>query len=385
MVGRNAMLIVADENIPFVERVFSSLGEVRTLPGRAMTASLVRDADLLLVRSVTKVGPDLLEGSRVRFVATATIGFDHIDRRYLEERGIGFTAAPGSNAQSVAQYVTAALLVLEARGVLKLSASTLGIVGVGNVGSRVARLASALGLKTLLNDPPRARAEGASGFVPLETILTQAQVITFHVPLERSGPEPTWHLLDQPLLKRLPGGIVLINSSRGAVHDTGALLGAKRSGKLGALVLDVFEQEPSIDPELVGLADLVTPHIAGYSYDGKIAGTRLIYQAACRACGAEPRWPEGVPPPLDLAYQLARPQVREAVRAAYDIEADDRRLRAVMANQDALERARGFDRLRKEYPARHEFANWRIVLAPSALAAEPCLGRLGFRVVMAGQ
>jgi erythronate-4-phosphate dehydrogenase len=371
------MLILTDENIPCAREAFASLGQVVTLPGRAMTKEAARDAEVLLVRSVTRVGPELLEGTRVEFVATATIGFDHVDRNYLATRGIGFAAAPGSNAQSVAEYVATALLVLESRGKLRLAGSTLGIVGVGNVGSRVARVAQALGMRTLLNDPPRARAEGAAGFVSLENICADAEVLTFHVPLTREGPDPTWHLLDQALLERVRPGAVLLNTSRGGVHDTCALKAARH---LGALVLDVFEQEPAIDPDLVALADLATPHIAGYSYDGKVAGTRMIFDAVCGFLGRPAKWPEGVPPARDLRCQLDRPDVLDAVRRTYDIGADDARLREVMRSPAPEERARGFDRLRKEYPRRHEFANWRIELGREAVAVGPWLSRLGFRV-----
>jgi erythronate-4-phosphate dehydrogenase len=374
------MLILADENIPCVREAFASLGEVRTLPGRAMTAESMREAEVLLVRSVTQVGPRLLEGSRVRFVATATIGFDHVDLDYLAARGIGFAAAPGSNAESVAEYVATALLLLESRGKLRLADSTLGIVGVGNVGSRVARIAEALGMRVLLDDPPRARAEGTASFVSLESICAQADVITLHVPLSHEGPDATWHLLDQAFLASIRPGTILFNTSRGSVHETGALKAARRAGRIGSLVLDVFEAEPAIDPEMVALAEFATPHIAGYSFDGKVAGTRMIFEAACRFFGRPARWPEGVPPGEDPICRLDRPEPLVAVRAAYDLLADDASLRQVMQASAAEERARGFDRLRKEYPRRREFARWTIELDGPALSVGPYLASLGFRV-----
>ncbi len=374
------MLILADENIPYVKEVFGCLGEVVTMPGRAMSQEAARGAEVLLVRSVTRVGRELLEGTRVRFVATATIGFDHVDRDYLAMRGIGFAAAPGSNAQSVAEYVTTALLLLESRGRIELRKSTLGVVGVGNVGSRVDRMARALGMRVLLDDPPRARAEGPSSFVSLESVCREADVITFHVPLSREGPDPTYHLIDSHLLGRIRPGAILLNTSRGSVHDTEALKTARRASRPGALVLDVFEAEPRIDPELVALADLATPHIAGYSFDGKVAGTRMIFEAVCRFFGHEPRWPDGVPPAEELVFQLDRPEPLRAVRAAYDIEADDARLREVMQAPTEADRARGFDRLRKEYPRRREFACWRVELDEPATRVEKRLTSLGFRV-----
>ncbi|MHC5054493.1 MAG: 4-phosphoerythronate dehydrogenase PdxB [Planctomycetota bacterium] len=379
------MLIVADENIPFAREVFSALGDVRTMSGRQMTSEAVRDAELLMVRSITKVNRALLEGSRVRFVATATIGTDHVDLAYLEQAGIAFASAPGSNARSVAEWVAAAMLTLEARGLVKLRGCTLGIVGVGNVGSRVDTVAKALGMTTLLNDPPRERAEGNAGpdkFVSLDEICARADVVTFHVPLERGGTDPTFHMIDAALLAKLRGGAALMNASRGGVHDTAALIETKRSGAIGALVLDVWEGEPRIDPEIVSLADIATPHVAGYSYDGKVAGTRMIYEAACRFLGREPEWSEELPPHEDLVVTLDAPCVRDAVKAAYDIEADDARLRQVVGLPSEGERAAGFDRLRKTYPRRREFRNWRVRLAPGAEAAGPELEALGFGVII---
>jgi erythronate-4-phosphate dehydrogenase len=375
------MLIVADENIPFAREVFAPLGEVRTLGGRAMTPEVVRDAELLLVRSVTKVNRELLEGSRVRFVATATIGFDHVDRAYLDERGIAFASAPGSNAQSVAEYVCAALLVLEARQKTRLSGGVLAVIGVGNVGARVARVGRTLGMDVLLNDPPRARSEGSDEFVTLNEACAKADVITFHVPLARGGSDPTFHLIDEALLARLKPGATLINSSRGGVQVGAALKEAKRSGRLRALVLDVFEGEPAIDAELADAADLMTPHIAGYSYDGKVAGTRMIYEAACRFLARAAPWPDGIPPREELLTALDAPALIEAVRASYDIEVDDERLRVVLDDASAETRAQGFDRLRKGYPRRREFANWTVRLTPAQRALEPQLKALGFCVL----
>jgi erythronate-4-phosphate dehydrogenase len=346
-----------------------------------MTPDSVRPADILLVRSVTRVDRALLAGSRARFVATATIGFDHVDRQYLASRGIAFAAAPGSNARSVAEYVVAALLVLEARGALRVAESTLGVVGVGNVGSRVAALAQALGMRVLLNDPPRARSEGSAGFVPLDEICERADVVTFHVPLERGGPDPTWHMIDEALLGKIKRGAILFNTSRGAVHDTDALKAAKQSDRIGALVLDVFEREPAIDAELALASDIATPHVAGYSFDGKIAGVRMIHEASCRFLGIVPIWPESVPPREDLIFEIAHPSLLDAVRASYDIEVDDAGLREALRKNAPEARAAGFDRLRKEYPRRREFSRWKISLDPAAYAARETLRALGFEVV----
>ncbi len=382
------MLVVAGENIPYVREVFSTLecvDEVRIVKKGEMTAEAVRDAELLLVRSVVKVDERMLAGTRVRFVATATIGTDHVDLDYLRSRGIEFASAPGSNARSVAEYVAAASLVLESRGVLTLRGSTLGVVGVGNVGSRVVKVAEALGMRTLLNDPPRAREEGPEGFVSLDDLAAESDIVTFHVPLERSGPDPTWHLVNAELLGKLKAGAVVINSSRGAVADTAALLEAKeaKGAKLGALVLDVWEGEPSVPRELFDLADIGTPHIAGHSFDGKVAGTRMIYEAACRFLGREPAWPGDLPPREELKIRLEAPSLLDAVRASYDIELDHESLRELLRRGSEDERAAAFGEFRKNYRKRREFRNWEVESAKDAGSVEPTLRALGFQ--MAGE
>jgi erythronate-4-phosphate dehydrogenase len=381
------MLVVADESIPYVREVFATLAgvdEVRTVAGREMSAESVRDAELLLVRSATKVGRDLLDGSRVRFVGTATIGTDHADLDWLRSKGIAFASAPGSNARSVAEYVAAALLVLESRGLTRLGGATLGVVGVGEVGSRVVKVAEALGMKTLLNDPPRARregpGEGPGAFVPLDQVAGKSDVVTFHVPLERTGPDPTFHLVDARFLAELRRGVVVMNSSRGAVADTAALADARRNGRLGALVMDVWENEPAISRELLDLTGVATPHVAGYSFDGKVAGTRMVYEAACRFLGEAPAWPDDLPPRADLVARLERPSVLDAVRASYDVEADDARMREALTAGSAAERAAAFDGLRRTYPVRREFRNWRVELAGGAAGIGPTLRALGFQV-----
>jgi len=357
-----AMKIVVDENIPFGTEAFGRLGEVVTVKGRAISRDIVRDADALIVRSVTRVDADLLEGSAVRFVGTATIGFDHVDREYLERRGIGFASAPGSNANSVAEYVVAALLVLGRRKGFRLENKTIGIVGVGNVGSRVAQKAEALGMRVLRNDPPLQRETGDPRFLPLEALF-DADIITFHVPLTRSGPDATLHLINAALLDRLGRGTILLNTSRGAVADSEALLEAAETGKLGGLVLDVFENEPEINPALVEAADIATPHIAGYSLDGKVNGAAMVYRAACEFFGKPLEWdpaealPE--PPCPELRAAAGRDDedaLRDLVLAVYDIEADDRRLRKIVS-MPSNERGAYFDHLRKTYPVRREFHN----------------------------
>ncbi|MHC4912347.1 MAG: 4-phosphoerythronate dehydrogenase, partial [Planctomycetota bacterium] len=243
------MKIVADANIPFVRNCFSSLGEVEVVPGREITSNVIADADVLLVRSITQVDSDLLAGSSVRFVGTATIGFDHVRTDFLLSNNIGFASAPGSNANSAAEYVLAALLSVARKRKIQLEGKSIGIVGVGNVGSKVEKKAKALGMKVYLNDPPLQRQTGDAKYLPLEKLFG-CDFITLHTPLTFEGIDKTFHLADERFFKLLKPACIFINTSRGAVVDTITLKGAIQSGKLGAVVLDVWENEPNINIEL---------------------------------------------------------------------------------------------------------------------------------------
>ncbi|MBP7050207.1 MAG: 4-phosphoerythronate dehydrogenase [Phycisphaerae bacterium] len=305
------MRIIADGNIPFVRECLSSVGDVQIVGGREITPKVVADADALLVRSITSVNEQLLRGSSVRFVGTATIGFDHVDVAYLERRGIGFASAPGSNANSAAEYVITALLEVARRRHLRLEGKSIGVIGVGNVGSRVASKCEALGMEVRRNDPPLARSTGIlpvamqgqdapatcgrdahaatdPKYVPLEA-LYDCDFITFHTPLTREGIDKTFHLADGGFFSRLKAGAVLVNASRGAVVDSQALKAAIQAGRLQAVVLDVWEGEPSVDVDLLEKVDLATPHIAGYSFDGKVAGMIMIYRSLCEHFGLTPK------------------------------------------------------------------------------------------------
>jgi len=377
------MRILADENIPYVREAFAALGDVVTMPGRAMNADTVRDAEILLVRSITKVNEALLDGSRVRFVATATIGEDHIDKAYLRERGIAFASAPGSNADSVRQYVTAALLVLAERFDLDLRGMSLGIVGVGNVGSRVCANAAALGMRCVLSDPPLARATGDPKYRPIEEIV-DCDIVTLHVPLTKRGRDATRHLADEAFIRRLRRGAILINTARGAVADGNAAKRALNDGHLRACVLDVWEHEPDIDLELMEKVMIATPHIAGYSFDGKVNGTRQIHEAACRFLNATPQWdPYPLLPAPECPYLEVNgddPAVlHKAVREVYDIMRDDAAMR-VLLDFPKEERGKRFDLLRKQYPRRREFFNTRVCVNPPNAALEECLAGIGFTI-----
>lgn len=362
------MKIVADVNIPFVRECFSSVGQVETLSGRDITPRTVADADALLVRSITPVNETLLAGSRVRFVATATIGFDHVDVPYLESRRIGFASAPGSNANSAAEYVIAAILeVARARG-LALEGKSIGVIGVGNVGGRVARKCEALGMRVLRNDPPLQRRTGDPSYVPIES-LRGCDFITIHTPLTKEGIDRTFHLADAKFFSSLKPGVVFINASRGAVVDTAALKAAMDSGRLQAVVLDVWEGEPEIDVELLRKVDLGTPHIAGYSLDGKITGLIMIYRAFCGYFRLPPRFdvqdflPAPEVPRVEILVKdlLDEALLAQAAERVYSIRRDDRDLRRIV-DQPAGARGRFFDSLRKNYPVRREFHGTTVVL-----------------------
>ena len=320
------MKVIIDHKIPYIKEAVSRIAdEVVFLPGNAFTKEAVKDADALIVRTRTKCNRELLEGSQVKFIATATIGYDHIDTEYCREAGITWTNCPGCNAGSVEQYVHSALLLLEEKKGLDLKNATIGVVGVGHVGSRVARMAEELGMKVLLNDPPRAE-QGESGFVDLATIARECDVITFHTPLNREGIYRTYHLVDEDFLFSLERTPFVINSSRGEVVDTASLLVALAAGKVKAAVVDTWEYEPRISRELMEVAFLATPHIAGYSADGKANATRMSLEALCRFFGIEanfcilpPEGPKGYDPTQDSEWLKASPEKFEWFRGNYPL------------------------------------------------------------------
>jgi erythronate-4-phosphate dehydrogenase len=383
--SKTDLRIVADENIPYVREAFSRLGAVETLPGRNMKPEHVRDADILLVRSITKVNADLLEGSSVRFVATATIGEDHIDKQYLKDHGIAFSSAPGCNANSVGQYITAALLALCDAFELEPRRLSLGIVGVGNVGAIVHKKASALGIECVLNDPPLAEATGDAKYRPLEEIF-ECDVVSLHVPLERETAHPTYHLVDDSFLRLMKPRSFLINSARGPVVRTHDLKKALNDGHIRAAVLDVWEGEPLVNTDLLWRVFIGTPHIAGYSFDGKVNGTRQIYEAACAFLNTQPDWdptpllPEPEIPLVKLNGAASDPteEIRKAVYAVYDIWRDDAAMGEIL-NMSKEKQAGHFDKLRKEYPRRREFFNTKAVISPSNEQLERTMSGLGFQ------
>ncbi len=365
------MLIVADSKIPYLEGVFEPYADMRYLDPGEITPETVRDADALIVRTRTKCDAALLEHSRVRILATATIGTDHIDTDWCNLHGVVWRNAAGCNAASVAQYMTSALLRVSLRHGVDLRGKTIGIVGCGNVGTKVAAAAAALGMNVLLNDPPRVRWEKLTGFVDLETIQREADFITLHVPLwgAEYGPDRTEHLADEAFFRGLKRKPFFFNASRGDVVDEPALKEAIRTGRISGAVLDVWHNEPEIDRELLSLVDFATPHIAGYSADGKANGTAMAVEAVVKdsfwinysylALGPMRESIQQVkadilakiPAPANSVITLepASPHpLADAVFASYDIAADDAALRA--APED-FEAQRGSYRVRREFPA----------------------------------
>jgi len=353
------MLIVADENIPLIDAFFAGFGEIRRLPGRSIDRAAVAEADVLLVRSVTPVSRELLDGSPVRFVGTCTIGTDHLDLDYFEQAGIHWSSAPGCNARGVVDYVLGSLLTLAEIEGADLTARTYGVVGAGEVGGRLIKVLRGLGWNVLVCDPPR-QAAGDGDYVSLEQIIEQCDVISLHTPLTRTGEQPTWHLLDRQRLEQLKPGTWLINAARGPVVDNAALREVLLAREDLQAVLDVWEAEPQVDVALAELCVLGSPHIAGYSLDGKQRGTAQIYQAFCAFLDQAPTvgLDELLPKPWlaqvtlnagsDPAWAMAM-----ICRGVYDPRRDDADFRRSLTGSVAEQKV-AFDLLRKHYPERRE-------------------------------
>lgn len=383
------MRILVDQNVPLAEEFFADLGEITRLPGREMSREAVRDKDVLIVRSITPVNADLLEGSRVKFVGTCTIGTDHVDLDYLRDKRIAFASAPGSNADSVVDYVLSSLLVLAEEEDFALAKRTVGIVGAGNVGNRLWQRLQELDARCLICDPPRAEVEGRDDFVDLDTLIEQADILCLHTPLVQSGEHSTYHLMDAARIEALRPGTVLVNAGRGACLDNAAL--RHRLENRGDLrtVLDVWEHEPGIDEALYSLVDIATPHIAGHSLDGKMRGTELIYQALMEHFGLPARCKLGQIKPEPWLHKIvltawAPPldALALCVRACYDVRRD-------MVGFERYRRRLGmkaaFDRYRAEYPVRREFSTLRVDLKKNSAGLRDAIEGFGFKLKLAGK
>lgn len=373
------MKIIIDDKIPYIRGAFEAVAEVIYLPGSKTTATIVRDADAIITRTRTICNEKLLAGSTVKFIATATIGYDHIDTDYCDRVGIKWTNAPGCNSRSVEQYIASALMVLAEEKRLNLNELTIGVVGVGNVGSKVARVCGLLGMKVLLNDPPRERIEGSAQFVSMEQIKSEADIITLHVPLNIKGDDATYHLADDSFFKSLKKKPVLINSCRGEVVRTESVKLALIKGEIADFVCDCWENEPDIDLELLEMTRLATPHIAGYSKDGKATGTLMSVQAVSNFfnLGLDNWRPEGIELPAHPVIQIdgkgltEQQIISKAILHTYDIRNDDALFRSKPAD---------FEKQRGDYPTRREFPAYTIEATSVSQETMQKLKKMGFNL-----
>jgi len=373
------MKIIIDDKIPYIHGAFEGVAEVIYLPGSKTTPEVVKDAHAIITRTRTNCNEQLLRDSEVKFIATATIGFDHIDTDYCDKAGIKWTNAPGCNSKSVEQYILSVLMVLAGRKKIQLKDLCIGVVGVGNVGSKVANVCNILGMKVLLNDPPRERTEGSALFVSMDKIKEEADIITLHVPLNLKGKDATYHLGNDTFLSSLRRKPVLINSCRGEVIETIAVKTALKKGQLSGFICDCWENEPDIDLELLAMTELATPHIAGYSKDGKATGTCMSVHAISDYFGLGlSNWqPSGVELPSKPVIELDGTGISEqeliskAILSTYEIRNDD----ALLRNNPAL-----FEQLRGDYPTRREFPAYTIEANKVNDQTLDKLRKLGFKI-----
>ena len=380
------MLIVADENIPLLDAFFQGFGEIRRVPGRSIDRATVEQADVLLVRSVTNVNRALLEGSKVRFVGTCTIGTDHLDLDYFQQAGIQWSSAPGCNARGVVDYVLGSLQTLAEIEGVDLNQRTYGVIGAGEVGGRLVKVLKGLGWNVLVCDPPRQIAEDGD-YVSLAQIIEQCDVISLHTPLTKSGNGSTWHLFDRQRLNQLKPGTWLINASRGPVVDNAALRDVLLEREDLQAVLDVWEGEPQVDVDLADLCLLATPHIAGYSLEGRQRGTAQIYQAFCAHLGHEPSIQlRDLLPPLWLAEVHLNAETDPAwalatlCRSVYDPRRDDADFRRSLVGT-VEEQGKAFDLLRKHYPARREIDGLKVRINGESAALSQIVSALGAEAI----
>lgn len=373
------MKILVDENMPYARELFSRLGEVKAVPGRPIPVAELAGADALMVRSVTKVNETLLANQSIKFVGTATAGTDHVDQVWLAQAGIGFSAAPGCNAIAVVEYVFSSLLYLAERDGFTLTDRTVGIVGVGNVGGRLQKRLEALGVRTLLCDPPRADNGDEGDFRTLDELVQEADILTFHTPLFKDGPYKSLHLADDALIRRLKPGAILINACRGPVVDNAALLKCLEAGQDLSVVLDVWEPEPDLNLALLDKVDIGTSHIAGYTLEGKARGTTQVFEAYSKFIGQAQQVALDtlLPPPefgrITLHGKLDQPTLKRLVHLVYDVRRDDAPLRKVAGIPGE------FDKLRKNYLERREWSSLYVQCDDADAAT--LLKKLGFNAV----
>lgn len=378
------MKIIADENIPQVKEAFSRFGDVILINGREIKNDLLKNADLLLVRSITNVNENLLNNTKVKFVATATIGTDHVDLEYLKSKNILFADAKGCNAFSVAEYVLCTITNIYFKHNLTFENKKIGIVGYGNIGTKVYSLTKALGFKPLVNDPPLERNTDKNKFHNLKEAL-ESNIITFHVPLNMTGIDKTFHLLNKDNLDLIKKGSLLINTSRGQVVDNQIIKERLKVKNDISAVFDVWEKEPVIDTEFAEFTNISTAHIAGYSLEGKLNGTKLIYNQFCEFFGYKNEWDPNFP---DVDNSVINVNSHEPIEkilynifcSIYDIELDNQMLKKCLsANKEFIGKC--FDDLRKNYRIRREFSNYTLKLDKNNKHLKEILETLRFKVI----
>ncbi len=373
------MKILIDENMPYAEQLFSQLGDVVLKSGRTLTADDLVDVDALMVRSVTKVNAALIaKANKLKFVGTATAGMDHVDQALLKEKGIFFTAAPGCNKVGVAEYAFSVMMVLAQQHGFSVFDKTVGIIGAGQVGSYLQQCLEGIGIKVLINDPPKQEQGDSRTFTPLDTLIEQADIITLHTPITRDGEHPTHHMFDEARLNSLRGDQILINAARGPIVDNTALKARllKNDGFIAAL--DVFEFEPEVDMELLPLLAFATPHVAGYGLEGKARGTTMIFNSYCEFLSKELNahaselLPTAPVPKLVLDRAWDEATLHTITQLIYDVRKDDALFRREISKPGS------FDLMRKNYWDRREYS------AVTLVGDESCnlspLAKLGFQV-----
>ena len=383
--NNGSMKIVCAETVLLGAEAFSFAGETEVIPDREITRKHLADADALIVRSKTKITHELLHDTPVQFVGTATAGTDHIDSAYLESRNIYWCAAPGCNANSVSEYVIAALLQLGRRNEFNLAEKTIGVIGCGNVGSRVVAKCEALGMRVLRNDPPLSAVSADPDFMPLDELLPQSDIVTLHVPLVTHKPWPTDRMADYIFFEHLKPGAIFINAARGSVCDYDALLAARMNGAVSRIVLDVWSPEPSFRADVLKHADLASPHIAGHSYEGKLNGTVACYNQLCNFFEIPKTWnvaaslpnPEIPEITIDCSGHSDEEVLHDIITRVYDIETDNRLIHEAAVHCE-IDRARKFDALRKNYRVRREFMNTTIHTQNASVSLMRKIKALGF-------
>ncbi len=359
------MKIVIDENITYGKEAFQTFGEITLLPGRTITNAALIDKDALLVRSVTNVNKDLLQNTNIKFIGTATIGRDHIDEKYLLENDIGFCYAPGSNSYAVTEYVFSAITHIAEKYNIDIESKSIGIIGYGNIGTKVAVVAKAIGMKVVLNDPPLQRKSDSVIFSSLEEALS-CDIVTFHVPLNLEGIDKTYHLLNEKNISIIKDNAILINASRGPVIDNNMLKRELKKGKRTLTVLDVWENEPDYDLDLMKLIEIGTQHIAGYSFEGKVNGTTMIYDQFCSYMNLKSSWKPELPQVHNNVISLQKNEKKldtlvNIFNKSYQIKQDDLLMRkATSFSREKKINHFYFDSLRKNYRFRRELINYRV-------------------------